>query len=122
MRARFEATLRAPDMEAFAQATIVSSCDVPRLLIEVERLRRDYADLVAACRAGLLAKIEGDALAWDYVSDALPPAPPGHPLHTHMVERRNRVRRLRGDLADGMWQAAQVDPDQDPGGPGDADV
>lgn len=45
--------------------------------------RRAYADLVAACRAALAARADGepDADAWAYIVDELPPAPPGHPLH-----------------------------------------
>lgn len=86
MRARFEATLRAPNMDSLFGATVASSCDVPELVTEVERLRAEYADLVAACRAGLLAERDGDPWAWEFVADALPPAPAGHPLHTPASE------------------------------------
>lgn len=72
--------MRAPDLEDFVQAVIVSSCDVPGLVAEVTRLALRYADLVAACRAGLVAHMEGDPAAWEYVADELPPAPAGHPL------------------------------------------
>lgn len=80
MRARFEATLRASWQEEFVFALVVSSCDVPGLVTEVERLALRYADLVAACRAGLVAEMEGDPAAWEYVADELPPAPAGHRL------------------------------------------
>lgn len=104
MRARFEATLRAPDMDSFVQAVIVSSCDVPALVIEVERLRLAYADLVAACRAGLLAELERDPAAgsgWDYVADELPPAPAGHPLARLMNRRPVVVRMNRRTMMPG---------------------
>lgn len=43
--------------------------------------RRAYADLVAACRAGLLAVRDGDSQAWRFLADELPEAPAGHPLN-----------------------------------------
>jgi hypothetical protein len=54
------------------------------LVAELALARRSYADLVAACRAGLLAMLDGEPDAWHYLAEELPPAPPGHPLHlTH---------------------------------------
>jgi len=43
--------------------------------------RRAYANLVAACRAALLAQRDGEADPWAYLRDELPEPPPGHPLH-----------------------------------------
>ncbi|QNE18879.1 hypothetical protein F1D05_14385 [Kribbella qitaiheensis] len=91
MRARFEATLRAPNMDSLFTATIASCGDVPELVTKVERLASRYANLVAACRAGLVWAVEnGDPTdrdtPWGFVADALPPAPAGHPLHTPSVE------------------------------------
>ncbi|MEV6416096.1 hypothetical protein [Kribbella sp. NPDC051718] len=80
MRARYEAILRAITYNGFVGAAIMSSRDVPVLVAEINRLALRYADLVAACRAGLIAEMEGDPAAWDYVADELPPAPAGHPL------------------------------------------
>ena len=56
------------------------SRDVLALAGELARTRRAYADLVAGCRAGMLAAGEGEADPWRYVADELPPVPPGHPL------------------------------------------
>lgn len=52
------------------------------LVGELALARRAYADLVAACRAGLLAHRDGESDAWCYLADELPPAPAGHPLRT----------------------------------------
>ena len=52
--------------------------------------RRAYANLVAACRAALLAQRDGEADPWAYLRDELPEPPPGHPLHPHS-DTGNRV-------------------------------
>ncbi|WP_344151690.1 hypothetical protein [Kribbella yunnanensis] len=84
MRARFRAVVQAPDVDVLYQAAVLSSCDVPRLIAEVERVAMRYADLVAACRAGVFFAIEnGDADwmgSWQFVLDELPPVPVTHPL------------------------------------------
>lgn len=94
MRSRFEAVNDAPLTNSFVVAVAASIADVPALIGAVERLHTEnhtlrlvLADLVAACRAGLLVAAEhGDPIgtdsAWEYVTDQLPPAPAGHPLHT----------------------------------------
>ncbi|MFI5729877.1 hypothetical protein ACIA49_07105 [Kribbella sp. NPDC051587] len=84
MRARFRAVVQAPELPELHQAAVLSSCDVPRLIAEVERVAMRYADLVAACRAGIFFAIEnGDADwlgSWQFVLDELPPAPVSHPM------------------------------------------
>ena len=55
--------------------------------------RRAYADLVAACRAGLLAAGEGDPDPWGYIVDELPAAPEGHPLHTQRYGHGEPITR-----------------------------
>jgi hypothetical protein len=56
------------------------SRDVLVLASELARTRRAYADLVAACRAGMLAARDGEADPWRYVAEELPAVPAGHPL------------------------------------------
>ena len=56
------------------------------LVGELALARRAYADLVAACRAGLLAHRDGEPDAWCYLTEELPPAPAGHPLHADVHE------------------------------------
>ncbi|MGZ0147954.1 hypothetical protein ACXJJ3_12865 [Kribbella sp. WER1] len=85
MNSRFHAILKAPMGDEFQHAAVMSACDVPRLIAEVHRLALRYADLVAACRAGLLDAAEnGDnpqsSDAWRFVLDELPPLPETHPL------------------------------------------
>jgi hypothetical protein len=85
MRVRFQATPAAPDLVSLYEAAVQSSLDVPLLIAEVERLALKYANLVAACRAGLLDALEnGEAPewsdAWRYIIDELPPVPETHPL------------------------------------------
>jgi hypothetical protein len=84
MRARFRAVVRSEDLDTLHQASVLSSCDVPRLIAEVQRVAMRYADLVAACRAGIFFAIEnGDADwmgSWQFVLDELPPPPVSHPM------------------------------------------
>ena len=54
--------------------------EIARLRVRLWYVRRAYADLLAACRAALLAHGEGEADPWWYLRDELPPAPHGHPL------------------------------------------
>jgi hypothetical protein len=61
--------------------------EVLSLVGELALARRAYADLVAACRAGLLALRDGETDPWQYLAEELPPAPPGHPLHPAHSER-----------------------------------
>jgi hypothetical protein len=85
VRARFKAMLRASDHASYLDRAAVSAADIPVLVAEIERLRWRYADLVGACRAGLLAAAEGNELgdsgsAWIYVCDELSAPPDFHPL------------------------------------------
>lgn len=57
--------------------------EVGRMLAE---LRRAYANLVAACRAALSARRDGEPYPWRYIEDELPPPPPGHPLHRPYID------------------------------------
>jgi len=61
--------------------TAALGAQLGRLHRELSRVRRAYADLVAACRAALLAYQEGEQDPWWYLRDELPAPPPGHPLH-----------------------------------------
>lgn len=67
-------------MDDLAAAVVVVAAHEAAAGHRVRRSARLYADLVAACRAGLLAAQEGDSDPWWYLRDELPPAPPGHPL------------------------------------------
>jgi hypothetical protein len=87
VRARYAATMPGPDRPhdvAWLTRVLASLRDIPLLVTELVQLRRGYADLVAACRAGLVARHDGQSeeSAWRYITDELPPAPLGHPLHT----------------------------------------
>lgn len=88
VQARYRAALTAPTDAVFRTAVVAAVNDLPVLVGEVRRLRvalwtvrLQYADLVAAGRAALLAAADGEPDPWGYLRDELPPAPPGHPLH-----------------------------------------
>lgn len=86
VRARYAATMPGPDRPhdvAWLTRVLASLRDVPLLVTELVQVRRAYADLVAACRAGLVARRDGEPeeSAWRYLTDELPAAPLGHPLH-----------------------------------------
>ena len=65
-----------PDAE-----TAALGAQLAQLHREHTRVRQAYTNLVAACRAALLAAAEGEQDPWWYLRDELPPPPPGHPLH-----------------------------------------
>jgi hypothetical protein len=83
VRVRYVEAMFARGRRSQIAALADSVRDVPALVAELVVLRRVYADLVAACRAGLLARRDGetDAACWSYVTSELPSPPPGHPLH-----------------------------------------
>jgi len=55
--------------------------EIRHLKINLEVVRRLYADLVAAARAALVAEADGEPDPLSYLRTELPPAPYGHPLH-----------------------------------------
>lgn len=86
VRARYAATMPGPVRPhdvSWLTRVLASLRDLPLLVTELVQVRRAHADLVAACRAGLVARQDGelDESAWRYITDELPPAPLGHPLH-----------------------------------------
>ncbi|MFI5954367.1 hypothetical protein [Cryptosporangium sp. NPDC051539] len=54
--------------------------ETARLEARLNELSRQYADLVAAARAALLAEVDGETDPLCYIRDQLPPAPAGHRL------------------------------------------
>ena len=74
-----------PDAE-----TVALGAQLGRLHRELIRVRRAYTNLVAACRAALLAAQEGEQDPWWYLRDELPAPPPGHPLRHDQDHDRDR--------------------------------
>jgi hypothetical protein len=78
--ARYRAVLTVPAGKPFRSALVQSVSDVPALLSEVDRLwlalvstRRQYANLVAACRAAMSAQRDGESDPLSYLRDELSP-------------------------------------------------
>ena len=83
--------------------TATLGAQLGRLHRELSRVRRAYADLVAACRAALLAYQEGEQDPWWYLRDQLPTPPPGHPLHHHQDQGQVVGHDRDADGVGGGW-------------------
>ena len=70
-----------PDLEGCLRLIGDLSIEIRHLKINLEVVRRLYADLVAAARAALVAEADGEPDPLSYLRTELPPAPYGHPLH-----------------------------------------
>lgn len=74
---------------------------------EVRRLRLAYAQLVAACWAGLAAARDGDPDPWRYIREQVPPAPAGHPFHGPGAQQ-NRQQYPRPHERPGQYPTEEV--------------